>query len=56
MKFKSAEADWNISFVSQAGRGRNLWRFWVVGQLAHYRIFDAEVVSTGRKGVSVLGR
>jgi hypothetical protein len=27
MKFKSAEADWNVLFVPQAARGRNLWRF-----------------------------
>jgi len=26
MKFKSAEADWNTSFVPQAGQRRNLWK------------------------------
>ena len=56
MKFKSAEADWNTSFVSQAGRGRNLWRSLVVDQFDSPSDFDAEVVSTGGKGVSVLGR
>jgi hypothetical protein len=27
MKFKSAEADWNVLFVPQIAWGRNLWRF-----------------------------
>ena len=45
MKFKSAEADWNTSFVSQHVEGRN------PGSGG-----GAEVVSTGRDGVGVLDR
>jgi hypothetical protein len=35
MKFKSAEADWNTSFVSQHAKGRN-WRHQLAGKL--YRL------------------
>jgi hypothetical protein len=41
MKFKSAEADWNTSFVSQHAKGRN-WRHLLAGKL--YRLGAARWV------------